>query len=119
MGQTGAIVDASGKPVPGLEHVKIADTSWIRSGVPTYNTFEQRKYKDMAGRYKFQPDTGTSARASKDVTIHYNVTNHITGDGIEHKMAAIHKKHIDQMSKDLVEVQYLQNRSNFDGARAV
>jgi hypothetical protein len=54
------------------------------------------------------------------VSVSYNVTNHIHGgEDLERRMAAIHKQHIDQLTKDIAEVTYRNNRSAFDGAHAV
>jgi hypothetical protein len=134
MGQWGKIVDVStGKTVPGLERARIADTSWIRTGKPTYNTIEQRKYKDLSGRFKFVPEgvdlnsvkrgiptKGLGEASAAPVNINYNVTNHIHGgEDLEHRMAAVHRRHLDQLSRDLAAVQYRHNRAAFDGAQAV
>jgi len=55
------------------------------------------------------------------VTINNHVQYHIHGSDEENhrKIAGLHQKHIDQMSKDLAEVTYRQNRSRFDGSNAV
>jgi hypothetical protein len=63
---------------------------------------------------------GTSDRLaeSRDITINYHapITINGTDPGMEHRLAAYHRRHIDQMKRDLAEVVYLNNRANFDGA---
>jgi hypothetical protein len=55
-----------------------------------------------------------------NVTINYNVTNHIHGgEDLENRMAAIHRRHLDQLHRDMEEVTYRQNRAAFDGASAI
>jgi hypothetical protein len=43
---------------------------------------------------------------------------HGAGEDMERRLAQYHRNHIDQMSRDLEEVIYRQNRSRFDGAVA-
>jgi hypothetical protein len=38
---------------------------------------------------------------------------------MEHRLAEYHRRHIQQMRRDLAEVVYMNNRAAFDGARAV
>jgi len=38
---------------------------------------------------------------------------------MDHQLAAAHRRHIDQMKRDLAEVVYLNNRAAFDGAKAI
>ena len=58
--------------------------------------------------------------AGRSVTINYHapITIHGTGPDMEHRLAAYHRRHIDQMTRDLEEVVYRRNRSAFDGATA-
>jgi hypothetical protein len=59
-------------------------------------------------------------RSGMGVTINYNVTNHIHGgEDLENRMAAIHRRHLDQLHRDMEEVTYRQNRAAFDGASAI
>jgi hypothetical protein len=95
---------------------RVLETSARPSGIEFWSS-KQGQYIQHGEKARI---IGTSHGKPADVTINYHVTNHINGgDNIEGKMAAAHKKHIDQMSKDLGEVVYLHNRANFDGARAV
>jgi hypothetical protein len=67
-------------------------------------------------------DTATRlAEARQPITLNYNVggiTIHGAWSDMEHRLAAYHRRHIDRMSRDLEEVIYRRNRSNFDGAVA-
>jgi hypothetical protein len=58
------------------------------------------------------PDQGfpTSSTSNAPVNITYTVTNHIHGD-VEHKVAALHAKHIEQMKKDIEEAEYMKHRA--------
>lgn len=75
---------------------------------------EQRRLARIRKQWN-QPDK------PQNVTINYNapITIHGTGDNLEHRLAAIHRRHIDQMKRDLSEVTYLSNRASFDGARSI
>src|SRR6516165_10227054 len=57
-----------------------------------------------------------SPAAGRSVTINYHapITIHGTGPDMEHRLAAYHRRHIDQMTRDLEEVVYRRNRSAFD-----
>jgi hypothetical protein len=59
--------------------------------------------------------------AGRSVTINYHapITTHGTGSDLEHRLAAYHRRHTDQMRRDLAEVKYMNNRGAFDGARAI
>jgi hypothetical protein len=38
---------------------------------------------------------------------------------MEHRLAAYHRLHIEQLRRDFAEAVYLNNRAAFDGARAI
>jgi hypothetical protein len=59
--------------------------------------------------------------AGRSVAINYHapITIHGTGPDLAHRLAAYHRRHIDQMRRDLAEVEYMNNRAAFDGARAI
>ena len=59
--------------------------------------------------------------AGRSVTINYHapITIHGAGPDMEHRLAEYHRRHIQQMRRDLAEVVYMNNRAAFDGARAV
>jgi hypothetical protein len=65
-----------------------------------------------------QGPTGEGTASAPPVTIHYNVgggTIHATdGDDMEKRLAAAHRRHVDQLTRDMEEVVYRQNRSSRD-----
>jgi hypothetical protein len=75
---------------------------------------------DPYGKMKAS-ELGHPQASASNVTIHYNapITIHGTGEDMERRLAAYHRRHIDQMKRDIAEVAYLNNRASFDGARAV
>jgi hypothetical protein len=82
-----------------------------------YDPFMLWSKQASAGRAATRHPTESAER----VVINYNVggvTIHGTGPDMEHRLAAYHRRHIDQMSRDLEEVVYRRNRANFDGAAA-
>jgi hypothetical protein len=114
---------ANGKLV---RHRRIEDTSWIRSGVPTYNTIENYNDIDLHRvQLKRSPIQGpaTEEQLRGAVTLNYNPEIHFHGDydeaGIHSRMAQHHRRAVDQFQKMLAEAVYMRNRSAFDGANAV
>jgi hypothetical protein len=115
-----------------IRHRRIEDTSWIRKGVPTYNSIEN--YNDIdIGRVTLKrspiqgPATDTELRnartGSGGVTLNYNPEIHFHGvddeAGIHSRLAQHHRRAVDQFQKMLAEAVYMRNRNAFDGAHAV
>ena len=69
------------------------------------------KYPLSDEQWKRAQDKWRGKSEGKPINITYNVTNHISGDGLHHQIAELHRKHIEQMRKDLEEVNYRHERS--------
>jgi len=119
-----------------VRHRRIDDTSWIRKGVPTRNSIEN--YNDIdRGHVKLRrsptqgpmrvdpnaalpspPDTSPQGpgQSAKDIVINYSPTYHITahgGEDMKRCLATEHRKHIEQLTRDLAEVMYRNRRASF------
>jgi hypothetical protein len=126
----GRWVDVKDKYGKLWQHVLVGDKSFVKTGVPNRNTIE------FYNALRRDVPTGTvilrlslvQRRATREeieaagrsVTINYHapITIHGTEPDMEHRLAAYHRRHIDQMTRDLEEVVYRRTRSAFDGATA-
>jgi hypothetical protein len=98
-------------------HRRVADISYKSPGHPNYRTFEiwnDRIKQDRARIRRSQDQTPTSV----PITIHNHIENHFHGGEADqhHRLAEAHKRHIDQLKKDLREVIWEQKPSSFNNA---
>ena len=106
------------------QHVLVGDKSYVRTGVPNRNTIEfynalRRDVPTRAVSLRLSPVQRRATReeieaAGRPVTINYHapITIHGTGPDLEHRLAAAHRRHIDQMRRDLAEVEYMNKQSS-------
>jgi hypothetical protein len=104
-----------------LAHQRVADSSWVDAQHPNHRMIEtwNRKLKQdevIIKRSNFQQkkaeDPAPSSPSHGPINITYNVTNHIHG-GDEHKIAALHRQHIEKLKDDLEEAMYETHRRKF------
>jgi hypothetical protein len=127
----GRWVDVYDKTGKLWQHVLVGDKSYITPGHPNRNTIEfynalQRDVPTGAVNLRLSPIQTRATReeieaAGRSVTINYHapITIHGTGPDLKHRLAAAHRRHINQVRRDLAEVEYLNNRAALDGARAI
>jgi transcriptional regulator of NAD metabolism len=91
------IYDPRGNLVPENRPV---DLSKLGRDVPTTTTSESARRRGLGG-----------------VTLNNTTHYHIYG-GDDHKIAALHRQHVDHLMRNLQEAKWRQDRANFDGAMA-
>jgi hypothetical protein len=126
-GMHGRWVDVYDKTGKLWQHVLVGDKSFVRTGVPSRNTIEfynalRRDVPTGAVSLRLSPIQRRATReeveaAGRSVTINYHapITINGTGPDMEHRLAQYHRRHIDQMRRDLAEAEYMNDRSNFAG----
>ena len=83
----------------------------------------KRQFEDLERNSTYlSRDRLTEAAKAYDVITEVSCETRKHGgdaDEVHRRLAAAHRRHIDQMRRDLAEVEYINNRAAFDGARAV
>jgi len=83
----------------------------------------KRQFEDLEwnSTYRSRDRLTEAAKAYDVITEAPGDTGKHGGDAdeVHRRLTAAHRRHIDQMRRDLAEVEYINNRAAFDGARAI